>query len=161
MTTAEIHRGPDGSGLRSFGMAVFGHRRLAIIDLSPSAAQPMSNEDGSIWVTFNGELYNFRELRSELIAGGHVFQSESDTEVILHGYEEWGIDGLLERLRGMFAFGLYDPQCGVLLARDRLGSSLCIISRIAKSCYLPPKSRHSWRAVLCQMPAMLAPSPGF
>jgi len=121
MMAAEIHRGPDASGLRSLGTAVFGHRRLSIIDLSPSGAQPMSNEDGSIWVTFNGELYNYRELRGELLAGGHEFRSQSDTEVILHGYEEWGTGGLLERMRGMFAFGLYDPMRGVVLARDRLG----------------------------------------
>ena len=142
MIAAEHHRGPDASGLRAFGRAILGHRRLAIIDLSPSGAQPMSNEDGTISVTFNGELYNYRELRNELLADGHVFRSHSDTEVILHGYEQWGIDGVLERMRGMFAFGLYDPRCGVFLARDRLGiKPLYYFRGPAKRCYLPLKSR--------------------
>jgi asparagine synthase (glutamine-hydrolysing) len=101
---------------------VLGHRRLSIIDLSPTGHQPMSNEDGTVWVTYNGEIYNYPELARELPQ--HRFQSHSDTEVLIHGYEEWGIAGLLERLRGMFAFAIYDsrsaePRC--LLARDRLG----------------------------------------
>jgi asparagine synthase (glutamine-hydrolysing) len=100
---------------------VLGHRRLSIIDVSAVANQPMSNEDGRIWVTYNGEIYNYPELRTQLIDRGHQFRSHSDTEVILHGYEEWGIDRLLEKLRGMFAFGLYDPSRGLLLVRDRLG----------------------------------------
>jgi asparagine synthase (glutamine-hydrolysing) len=121
MLTAQIHRGPDGDGLFQDSRAVLGHRRLSIIDLSADGRQPMSNEDGSIHVTFNGEIYNYRELRSELLKAGHVFRSHTDTEVLLHGYEQWGIAGLLERLRGMFAFALYDVRRGLILARDRLG----------------------------------------
>jgi asparagine synthase (glutamine-hydrolysing) len=121
MMEAQIHRGPSGGGLHRAGQVVLGHRRLAIIDLSDDANQPMSNEDGSIWLTYNGEIYNHCELRTELRAAGHRFKSRSDTEVIVHGYEQWGIERLLDRLRGMFAFGLYDPRAGLLLARDRLG----------------------------------------
>jgi asparagine synthase (glutamine-hydrolysing) len=121
MLAAEFHRGPDGEGVFQDARAVLGHRRLSIIDLSPAGKQPMSNEDGSIQVTFNGEIYNHRELRDQLTGAGHAFQSRTDTEVLVHGYEQWGIDGLLERLRGMFAFALYDTRRGLLLARDRLG----------------------------------------
>jgi asparagine synthase (glutamine-hydrolysing) len=122
MMGAQTHRGPDGSGIYSNLHAVFGHRRLSIIDLSAAGRQPMSNEDGTIWVTYNGEIYNYKELRSELLAAGHVFRSDCDTEVLLHGYEQWGLENLLRRLRGMFAFGLYDCRHGLtILARDRLG----------------------------------------
>lgn len=122
MLDAQGHRGPDGAGLWRSGGAVLGHRRLAIIDLSEAAAEPMSNEDGSVWLTYNGEIYNFGELRAELVSLGHRFRSRSDGEVLIHGYESWGIAGLLGRLRGMFAFGLYDAGAGrLMLARDRLG----------------------------------------
>jgi asparagine synthase (glutamine-hydrolysing) len=116
-------RGPDGEGTRSLqeGRVALGHRRLAILDLSQNGAQPMTNEDGTLWLTFNGEIYNFRELRKELEAEGHAFCSASDSEVILHAYEEWGDDCVL-RLRGIFAFGLWDDRRErLLLARDRLG----------------------------------------
>src|SRR5262249_48925719 len=97
------HRGPELScAERLPGGATFVHTRLKIIDLSPAGAQPMANEDGTVWVTFNGEIYNFGELRSKLEAAGHQFRSRTDTEVIVHGYEEWG-DGVVERLDGMFA----------------------------------------------------------
>ncbi len=122
MAAAETHRGPDDAGFFQDARVVFGHRRLSIIDLSPTGHQPMSNEDGRIWVTYNGEIYNYPELAAELT--GHRFVSRCDTEVLLHGYEEWGIEGLLRRLRGMFAFAVYDkrgPQPVCLLARDRLG----------------------------------------
>ncbi|HWE48841.1 MAG TPA: asparagine synthase (glutamine-hydrolyzing) [Bryobacteraceae bacterium] len=122
---AEVHRGPDGEGLyqQQFpgGSVVLGHRRLAIIDLSSAGLQPMSNDDGSLHVTFNGEIYNFQELRAELGRRGHGFRTQTDTEVLLHGYEEWGIEGLLDRLRGMFAFALLDSRRGLILARDRMG----------------------------------------
>jgi asparagine synthase (glutamine-hydrolysing) len=98
-----------------------GHRRLSIIDLSPAAHQPMCNEDATVWIVFNGEIYNFQELRVELERKGHLFKSRSDTEVILHGYEEWGVD-CLHRFRGMFAFALWDSrQRQLFMARDRLG----------------------------------------
>jgi asparagine synthase (glutamine-hydrolysing) len=122
MAAAQTHRGPDDGGLFQDARVALGHRRLSIIDLSPSGHQPMSNEDGAIWITYNGEIYNYAELAAGLPA--HRFVSRCDTEVLLHGYEEWGIEGLLRKLRGMFAFAIYDnrgaqPLC--LLARDRLG----------------------------------------
>lgn len=98
-----------------------GQTRLAIIDLSPAGQEPLPNEDKSMWLTFNGEIYNFLSLRSELLSLGHRFRSETDAEVVLHGYEQWGI-GVLNRLRGMFAFGIWDEgQRRLLLARDRVG----------------------------------------
>src|SRR5580658_1145903 len=122
MAAAQTHRGPDDGGLFQDARVVLGHRRLSIIDLSPTGHQPMCNEDATVWVTYNGEIYNYAELAAELPA--HRFVSRCDTEVLLHGYEEWGMEGLLRRLRGMFAFAIYDnrgaqPLC--LLARDRLG----------------------------------------
>ncbi len=105
-------RGPDGSGewYSKDNRVGLGHRRLAIIDLSETGSQPMCNEDGTVWITFNGEIYNYQTLRSQLLAHGHRFKSNSDTEVIIHGYEEWGIEALLTQLRGMFAFALYDAR---------------------------------------------------
>jgi asparagine synthase (glutamine-hydrolysing) len=120
--SAEAHRGPDDRGFYRDGRVAFGHLRLSIIDLSPLGHQPMSNEDETVWITYNGEIYNYRDLRPELAARGHVFRSNSDTEILIHGYEEWGIEGMLQRLRGMFAFALYDARAGCcILARDRLG----------------------------------------
>jgi asparagine synthase (glutamine-hydrolysing) len=128
MLTMLRHRGPDGDGVYVDGPVVLGHRRLSIIDLSQAAAQPMSNEDGTIWTVFNGEIYNYLDLRTELCSAGHSFHSQSDTEILLHGYEQWGIAGLLGRLRGMFALALYDARARsagarpwFFLARDRLG----------------------------------------
>ncbi|EIM63569.1 asparagine synthase (glutamine-hydrolyzing) [Desulfobacter postgatei] len=98
----------------------FGHRRLSIIDLA-TGQQPLSNEDGTIWISFNGEIYNFQEIKQELLAKGHVFQTNSDTETIVHAYEEWGTKSV-ERLRGMFAFAIWDEnQQQLFLARDRVG----------------------------------------
>lgn len=135
------HRGPDDEGMvffrdgKSFeinGNSSFppygvqfevglGHRRLSIIDLSEAAHQPMCNEDKTVWIVFNGEIYNFRELRIILEKKGHIFKSKSDTEVIIHGYEEWGID-CLHKLRGMFVFAIWESKKKRLfLARDRLG----------------------------------------
>ena len=114
------HRGPDGEGKYLSGPVGLGHRRLAIIDLN-TGAQPMTNEDGTVWIVFNGEIYNFPELRRELLAKGHVFSSVTDTEVIIHLYEEYGVD-CLSRLRGMFAFALWDKKDRTLfIARDRIG----------------------------------------
>src|SRR5262245_26374560 len=102
MTDVLAHRGPDGRGVHVDGPAGLGHRRLSIIDLS-TGGQPMSTADGALWITYNGEVYNYRELRDELVALGHEFQTASDTEVILLGYRAWGPD-VVCRLRGMFAF---------------------------------------------------------
>ena len=116
-----VHRGPDDEGVYCAGPVGLGARRLAIIDLSPAGHQPISNEDGTVWVTYNGEIYNFRQLRRQLEECGHVFRSATDTEVIVHAYEQWGI-GCLERFNGMFAFGLWDEsKKRLVLARDRLG----------------------------------------
>ena len=120
MADVIAHRGPDGQGFYVRGQVGLGHRRLAIIDLS-TGDQPMSNEDDSIWLVFNGEIYNFQELRQHLLAKGHVFKSSSDTEVIIHLYEEFG-PGCVSRLRGMFAFALWDSKRRRLfIARDRVG----------------------------------------
>lgn len=115
------HRGPDEGRIWKEGPCGLVHRRLRIIDLSPAAAQPMANEDEQLWTVFNGEIYNHRALREELLALGHRFKSRSDTEVILHGYESWGLD-LFQRLRGMFALAIWDSKTGqLILGRDRLG----------------------------------------
>ena len=121
MSHTLAHRGPDGEGVWAKGNVGLAHRRLAIIDLRAVAAQPMSNADGSVWITFNGEIYNFRELRADLEARGYRFRTQSDTEVIIHAYEAYGRD-CLARLRGMFAFAIWDARTRVLLlARDRVG----------------------------------------
>jgi asparagine synthase (glutamine-hydrolysing) len=114
------HRGPDGEGLWIDGPIGLGHRRLAIVDVA-GGHQPMTNEDATVWITYNGEIYNHAALRPGLEAKGHRYQTRSDTETILHSYEEEG-DGCVERLQGMFAFALWDrPRQRLLLARDRLG----------------------------------------
>jgi asparagine synthase (glutamine-hydrolysing) len=122
MIRALARRGPDGAGLERWPQAALGHRRLAIFDLSDAGRQPMLSADGALGLVFNGAIYNFRELRAELVARGCVFHSQTDTEVILNGYREWGIDALVARLHGMFAFGLWDDRLQKLfLVRDRLG----------------------------------------
>jgi asparagine synthase (glutamine-hydrolysing) len=127
MNAAQRHRGPDDGGMVVIGagsgmLAALGSRRLAIVDHSAAGRQPMSNARPSAWIVFNGEIYNFAALRAELAGAGYVFQSRTDTEVVLHGYEAWGIEGLLRRLRGMFAFAIWDAhRRRLLLARDRLG----------------------------------------
>jgi asparagine synthase (glutamine-hydrolysing) len=120
MTAVLAHRGPDGSGLYCDGPAALGHRRLSIIDVS-GGAQPMCNEDGAIWITYNGELYNELELRAELLTKGHQYRTASDTESLLHLYEEEGLD-FVRRLNGMFAFAIWDSHRNrLVLARDRMG----------------------------------------
>jgi asparagine synthase (glutamine-hydrolysing) len=132
------HRGPDNTGFAVFEgkthkystgdllpegewHSLLAHTRLSIIDLTGSANQPMSNEDGTVWIVYNGEIYNFMEIRKALESKGHIFKSRSDTEVIVHGYEEWGT-GVLDQLRGMFALVLLDRRNErLVLARDRLG----------------------------------------
>jgi asparagine synthase (glutamine-hydrolysing) len=120
MNQTQFHRGPDEGGTHTEPGVGLGHRRLSIIDLS-NGHQPLFNEDGSVVVVFNGEIYNFQELAAELAALGHVFRTHCDTEVIVHAWEEWG-EHCVERFRGMFAFGLWDRNKEILfLARDRLG----------------------------------------
>ncbi|NPV05568.1 MAG: asparagine synthase (glutamine-hydrolyzing) [Syntrophaceae bacterium] len=125
MTDVMTHRGPDASGVylrHGHGVSVgLGHRRLSIIDLSEAGRQPLSNEDGTVWLVFNGEIYNHPELRRELEARGHRFRSSTDSEVIVHLYEEEGAD-CARRLAGMFAFAVWDERAGTLvLGRDRVG----------------------------------------
>ena len=121
MARTMAHRGPDGEGAWVSGPVGLAHRRLAIIDLREVAAQPMSNADGSVWITFNGEIYNFKALRTDLEARGYHFRTDSDTEVIIHAYTEYG-RGCLEHLRGMFALAIWDARTQTLfLARDRVG----------------------------------------
>jgi asparagine synthase (glutamine-hydrolysing) len=143
------HRGPDDEGMvfikgdqyaelrnaleftpvQNYFDVGMGHRRLSIIDLSSAAHQPMCNENRSVWIVYNGEIYNFHDLRKELIDKGHLFKSNSDTEVILHGYEEWGVD-CLNRFRGMFVFALWDNnRKRLFMARDRLGEKPLVYFR--------------------------------
>src|ERR671921_251829 len=114
------HRGPDGAGLHTDDQAALGHRRLSIVDLA-GGHQPLANEDETVWVTFNGEIYNHATVRPDLEAAGHRYRTRSDTETIVHAYEEWG-DDCVDRFRGMFAFAVWDaPRRRLLLVRDRLG----------------------------------------
>lgn len=116
-----VHRGPNMGGTHIKDGVALGFRRLSILDLTEAGAQPMGNEDGSVFVVFNGEIYNFQELRAELEAAGHTFHCDADTEVLVHGYEEWG-EGLVERLRGMYGFVVHDMRSGKLFgARDIFG----------------------------------------
>ena len=116
-----VHRGPDAAGIHVGPCIGLGQSRLSIIDLSEAATPPLTNEDESIWLVFNGEIYNFASLRSDLERRGHTLRTHSDTEVILHLYEEYGTS-CLDHLRGMFAFALWDSRRRRLFAaRDRIG----------------------------------------
>src|SRR5579859_7272911 len=120
MCAAMTHRGPDDDGFLDIDGVSLGMRRLSIIDLE-GGHQPIHNEDKSVWVVQNGEIYNHLELREELVKSGHSFYTRSDTEVLAHAYEEWG-EAMVRRLNGMFAFALLDRNRGQLfLARDRMG----------------------------------------
>lgn len=122
MVGALSRRGPDSEGVHQWSRAAFGHRRLAIFDLSPAGHQPMLTADGRVGVVFNGAIYNFKPLRDALEAEGATFRSRTDTEVLLWGYRIWGVDRMVQRLRGMFAFALWDEDRATLwLVRDRLG----------------------------------------
>jgi len=127
MRDSMVYGGPDDAGLfiSQDRKVAFGNRRLSIIDLTQAGHQPMSNLNGTIWITYNGEIYNYKELRGELVSLGYVFKSNTDTEVLVHGYDAWGIDKLLPKLRGMFAFAIYDSRnkddFKIYLARDRFG----------------------------------------
>lgn len=120
MLSAIAHRGPDDEGVYAEGGVGLGNRRLSIIDL-PGGKQPICNEAGNIWITYNGEIYNYRELRQQLELSGHNFHTNSDTEVIVHLYEDFG-ERCVEQISGMFAFAIWDArQRKLLLARDRIG----------------------------------------
>jgi asparagine synthase (glutamine-hydrolysing) len=154
MTDAVRHRGPDADGHYFDAGVGLGHRRLSIIDLQ-TGDQPISNEDGTVWTVFNGEIYNFAEVRAELEAAGHVFRTRSDTEVIVHGYEQWG-EACVERFRGMFAFAVWDGvRRRLLLGRDRLGVKPLYYAELAgrglvfgseiKSLLVDPAVPRDWR----------------
>ena len=139
MLDAIAHRGPDGHGIAELaapegGRVFLGHRRLAIID-PEGAAQPMRDAEAGLTITFNGEIYNFRGLRAELEARGHRFTRDSDTEVLLHAYREWG-EGCVERLRGMFAFAIWDARAAKLfVARDRFGEKPLFVRQDGQGFY--------------------------
>src|SRR5690348_3999972 len=121
MAAAMHHRGPDSCGIISSGACLLANTRLAILDLSERGRQPMSNAERTVWISYNGETYNAPELRQDLIAKNYRFQSTTDTEVVLHLYEEYG-ERCVERMRGMFAFAIWDARASkLLLARDRMG----------------------------------------
>lgn len=133
MTNAQSHRGPDDQGIWCDGTCALGHRRLSIIDLSEAGHQPMSNADGSIWITFNGEIYNFQALRRELESLGHRFRTRTDTEVLIYAYEQWG-EACLSRLRGMFAFVIWDAlRKRLFAARDRVGKKPLFYTQTSQS----------------------------
>src|SRR5271167_1959157 len=128
------HRGPDDEGVRVEGGCAIGMRRLSIIDLN-TGHQPISNEDGTIWIVFNGEVYNYQELRRDLIAKGHRFSTNSDTETIIHLYEEEGPEGV-KKLRGMFGFAIWDARRrSLFVARDRFGKKPIYYSRTKDGFY--------------------------
>ena len=126
MMNTIVHRGPDSAGMFTDEDAALGFRRLSIIDIGETGNQPLYNEDGSKVLTFNGEIYNYQELRDELIQAGHVFVTNTDSETLLHGYEQWG-EKLVERLRGMYAFVIWDRSEKKLFgARDMFDQAILL-----------------------------------
>jgi len=157
MSAVLAHRGPDDAGSYRQGAVGLVHRRLSIIDLSSAGHQPMANEDGTVWIVFNGEIYNFLELQPALARRGHVFRSKTDTEVILHLYEEHGVD-CLRHLRGMFAFAIWDARRRqLLLAWARNPSPTSGTERPSAS---PPRSRPSSRIRRSPPGPTRVPCPG-
>lgn len=149
MSRSMVHRGPDAAGLwvSPSGRIALAHRRLAIVDLSEGGRQPMSYGNGRYWVTFNGEIYNYRELRTQLRSLGHSFRSESDTEVLLAAIAEWGIDGSLQRTVGMFAFAVWDEREHLLhLARDRMGEKPLYLGETGRRLFFASEVR-AFRAI--------------
>ncbi len=134
MCDSIVHRGPDDEGFHVDGPVAIGMRRLSIIDLS-TGHQPISNEDGTVWVVFNGEIYDYQALRTHLISQGHRFHTNSDTETLVHLYEQQGIEGL-HRLRGMFAFCIWDATARkLLLVRDRFGKKPLYYAQLPHGLY--------------------------
>ena len=155
MTASLWHRGPDGGGIRMAGRVGFGFRRLAILDLSPAADQPMASDDGQFILVFNGEIYNYIELRRELESLGHKFKSTGDTEVLLQAYRQWGRE-CVHKFNGMWAFIIYDRQRGRLFgSRDRFGIKPLYLYRAA-NCFL---FASEIKAILCS--GLYRPSPNW
>ena len=149
MSDALSHRGPDGSGTYIEKNAAVAHRRLSIIDLSEAAAQPMSNEDGSLILVFNGEIYNYRELREELAVLGHEFRSATDSEVIIHSYEEWGAE-CLKRFNGMWSFVILDLNDNrMFCSRDRFGIKPFYYMETPDAFYFASEIKAFHKAGLC------------
>lgn len=174
MTDVQAHRGPDDAGIVVLDdhSVALGHRRLSIIDLSAAGHQPMANADKTLWITFNGEIYNYRDIRKELIGHGYRFRSESDTEVLLAAYEAWG-ERCLDKLNGMFAFAIYDcKRRRLFAARDRLGvkpfyyyhrSGLFIFASEIKAILACPsvQKRPDYRALCTPARYQVPPYTGF
>ncbi len=154
MAALMAHRGPDGEGFHLDGAAGLCHRRLAIVDRK-AGGQPMANEDGTVWISFNGEIYNHAALRGELCAAGHRFATCSDTEVIVHGYEVWGAQ-VLRRLTGMFAFAIWDARTRtLLLARDRVGIKPLYYALVGQDLVFASEVK----AILCHPDVLVDPDP--
>ncbi len=170
MRQALHHRGPDSYGIKALSSAFLVHTRLSIIDRSESGAQPMANEDGTVWTAFNGEIYNHRELRSDLEGKGHQFKGHSDSETIPHLYEEFGT-GFVDRLRGMFAIAIYDTRSRtLLLVRDRFGikplfyaatkSNLVFASELRALLHVPGIDKRPDRQAICDYASLFyIPAP--
>ena len=143
-----FHRGPDAAGLHLESGVGLGHRRLSIIDLSEAGNQPMTNETEDIWLVFNGEIYNYRELRDELRQFGHRFSSKADSGILIHGFEEWGLPGLVGRIRGMFALAIWDRREKQLhLIRDHLGKKPLFFCQRDHRLYFASDIKAIWSAL--------------